>query len=393
LDQHPYETGFFQTGFDAAALVASELSTSATGSAAAPLVDPVAGCAFEGSGQPLPKQPLAKAALPKQALPKQALPKQALPKQALPKQALIAALRAAITKIEGHHDIEGYGVDAEPVGYKPAASRQPEIWRLGCPQIDRLLPQGLDPGGVHEVKSLSREDSASAGDWMTSLGFALRLAVRRAVMAQANAQQANLHQAKSQDAPKQDGPKPDGPWILWCWPRALASEFGAPSMLGLNHLGLDPSRVLIVEPARAAEALVALEDGLKSSSLSLALGIFDEIALTPARRLSLAAAASGTPCLLVTHPAAEAAAATSTRWRVQRQLSAPHAFDARAPGNTRFLVNLERCRSQPQNAQHRSSLLEWCDETFAFRLASGVAHRAVGTGVGDGSKGRRRSAG
>jgi protein ImuA len=328
LDQQPFETVS-----DAAALVASELSTSVTGSAAAPLVDPVTGCAFKGLSQ-------------------------ALPKQALPKQALIGALRAAITKIEGH---AVYEADSSRSQMAQAA------WRLGCPQVDRLLPQGLDIGGVHEVKSVPQAGGASAGDWMTSLGFALRLAVRRAVMARINSQ--------------------DAPWLLWCWPRALASELGAPSMLGLAHLGLDPSRLLIVETARAAEALVALEDGLKSSSLALAFGIFDDIELTPARRLSLAAAASGTPCLLITHPAVEATAATSTRWRVQRQLSAPHAYDARAPGNTRFLVNLERCRSEPQSAGKRPLMLEWCNETRNFSLASGMADHAAGTGAS-----RRRSA-
>jgi protein ImuA len=339
LDQQP-----FKTVFDAAALVASEISTSVTGSAAAPLVDPVTGCAFKGSGQPLSKA-------------------------ALPKQALIGALRAAITKIEGHAVYE-------------AESSRPQLaqtaWRLGCAQVDRLLPQGLDVGGVHEVKSVPQAVGASAGDWMTSLGFALRLAVRRASM---------MSETKAKDALKHDALKNNAPWLLWCWPRALASEFGAPSMLGLAHLGLDPSRLLIVETARAAEALVALEDGLKSSSLVLAFGIFDEIALTPARRLSLAAAASGTPCLLITHPVAEATAATSTRWRVQRQLSAPHAYDARAPGNTRFLVNLERCRSEPQSAGKRPLMLEWSHETRNFSLASGLANGAAGTGAS-----RRRSA-
>ena len=339
MDQQPFETGF-----DAAALAASKLSTSATGPAAAPLVDPVAGCAFK----------------------QDSYSKVPLPKQALPKQALIGALRAAITKIEGH------GVHAGPVSQQAEA-----VWRLGCPEIDCLLPQGLDAGGVHEVKSSLHAGGATAGAWMAGLGFALRLAVRRTLMAETNRAAAN---------------KDAAPWLLWCWPRALASEFGAPSVLGLAHLGLDPSRLLIVEPARASDALVVLEDGLKSSSLSLAFGIFDDIALTPARRLSLASASSSTPCLLITHPAAEPSAATSTRWRVQRRMSAPHAFDAQAPGRARFLVNLERCRAKPQSAQSRSSLLEWCDETRNFSLASSLADSAPDAGAGDGSRGRRRSA-
>jgi protein ImuA len=275
----------------------------------------------------------------------------------LRKEALIGSLQAAITKIEGHELCGGADCD-----------RAAALWRLGCPAIDRLLPQGLDLGGVHEVKAAPHENGASAGDWMTGLGFALRLAVRRAMMARVHTQ--------------------DAPWLLWCWPRSLAAEFGAPSAWGLAQLGLDPSRLLIVETARAAEALAALEDGLKSSSLGLAFGIFDEIALTPARRLSLVAATTGTPCLLVTHPAAAPSGATATRWRVGRHMSAPHAYDARAPGNARFRAGLERCRSQPESTQTRSQLVEWCDETRTFSLASGLAHRAADAGIS-----RRRAKG
>lgn len=333
----------FDTDFDAAALAVSKLSAPATGPAAPPLADPVAGCA-----SPSP----------------------------LPKTVLMGALRAAITKIEGH-ELCG-GVDHEPAE---------AAWQLGCPVIDRLLPRGLDAGGVHEVKAAPRMGphsagpyghSASAGDWMTGLGFALRLAVRRTMMARAHTS------VNAQDAP----------WMLWCWPRSLAAEFGAPSARGLAELGLDPSRLLIVEAARASDALVALEDGLKSSSLGLAFGIFDEIALTPARRLSLAAGATGTPCLLITHPSSPASGATATRWRVGRMQSAPHAYDApregtckgsRAPGNARFSVGLERCRSAPQSAQRGMALLEWCDETRTFSLASRLAYRAPQAGAGDGS--------
>ncbi len=69
----------------------------------------------------------------------------------------------------------------------------------------------------------------------------------------------------------------------------LANELGRPSHAGLLQLGLDPSRILFVETPRAAEALVGLEEGLKSASIALAIGVFHELDLTPARRLSLAA--------------------------------------------------------------------------------------------------------
>jgi protein ImuA len=175
------------------------------------------------------------------------------------------------------------------------------------------------------------------------------------------------------------------PWVLWCWPRSLAGEFGSPSAVGFARLGLDPSRLLIVETARASEALNAIEESLRAQSVAIVIGALDEADLTPSRRLSLAAGEAATPCLLVTNPASEPAAATATRWRVKRQPSAPHAFDSRAPGATRFSIALERCKARPESAAQPAMLVEWSDETRRFDLAAVVADlpaQARGTGGG-----------
>jgi protein ImuA len=144
-------------------------------------------------------------------------------------------------------------------------------------------------------------------------------------------------------------------------------------MGGFLRLGLDASRLIVVETARASEALNAIEEGLKAQSLAVVIGALDEADLTPARRLSIAAGETATPCLLVTHPASEPAAATATRWRVQRQPSAPHSFDPRAPGATRFSISLERCKARPESAAQPAVLVEWSDETRRFNLASVMA--------------------
>jgi protein ImuA len=323
------------TGLGAAALPAPKPSTPAAGSMATPPLDLVVGCA----------------------------PSRWTASQ--PKDVLIGSLKAAIRKIEGHASQQFSSADA--VAHPPLDRRG---WSLGCTAIDRLLPHGLESGALHEVKASPHISGASAGDWLASFGFALRLAVRRALVLQTN------------------GPRNASPWLLWCCPHALSAEYGVPSAAGLAALGIDPGRFVIVETARAPDALVALEDGLRSSSLALAFGILDDIALTPARRLSLAAQASGTPCLLLTHPASEASAATATRWSVRREASAPHAFDDRASGQTRFSVSLERCRARPQSCQQRALSVEWCDETRTFSLASSMADRALGA-----DQSRRRAKG
>ena len=276
-------------------------------------------------------------------------------KTELPRAALINSLRETVRKIER----------AAPLARSSSGSNNK--WQLGCPlecpAADALLPGGLETDSLHEVKATMPVASAIAGAWMASLGFALRLAVLRA--AQVSGGRASR----------------GAPWILWCWPRVLAGELGRPSAAGLMHLGLDPSRILFVETARADEALVALEDGLKSQSLALAIGVFKDIDLTPARRLSLAAGEGHTPCLAITHPASQPAGATATRWRIGLAPSAAHPFDPKAPGRQRFSLSLERARARPQSVNLPPLLLEWSDETHRFGMATGMADRAAETRV------------
>ncbi len=115
---------------------------------------------------------------------------------------------------------------------------------------------------------------------------------------------------------------------------------------------------------------------MRSASLALVIGVVPEVALTPARRLSLAAAGASTPCLLITDPREPAAGSTATRWRVGARSSAPHPFEAGAPGAPRYAVALERCREGALTTQASSLLLEWSDETHRFRVASRLADRA-----------------
>ena len=283
------------------------------------------------------------------------------------KAAVITGLRSRILSLERHASRRDPSSLPDDAG---TPSRRGD-WELGCPSFDELLPSGLETNSIHEIKGTpSALGGASAGDWMAAIGFAARLAVRRLdALSGMRAPDALSRGAPSRGAP----PRAAHPWVLWCWPKALAGEFGAPSAAGLAHLGLDPSRLLIIETARASEALNALEESLKASSLAVVIGVLNEIELTPARRLSLAAGETATPCLLVTHPSSEPAGATATRWRVARVPSAEHRFDPRAPGAARVLATLERCRAKPASAARPSLLLEWCDETRRFGLASGMA--------------------
>ena len=239
--------------------------------------------------------------------------------------------------------------------------QHPRKPRVGHASLESLE---LEIGAVHEIKP-----AGSGADWVpawtAARSFALALAGRRLMMCR--------DRERGQDG-GQDGPAPCGD-ILWCTTAAMTTELGALHGPGLAARGLDPARLIVVEAARQPDALWALEQGLRSGCLALAVAQIDEIELTPARRLALAAASSGTPCLVVTHPRGAATAATATRWRIAPAPSARHPFDPDAPGAARFTVALERCRSRPAAATTEPILLEWCDAAYRLRVVAAVADR------------------
>lgn len=233
------------------------------------------------------------------------------------------------------------------------------VWTTGAPGIDGMLgPAGLEIGAVHEVKPVS-----SGADWLAACAaahsFALMLGVRR-LQAEAG--------------------KTGRTHVLWCASKSMTAELGAPYGPGLAALGLDPHHLILAEPARQQDVLWTLEEGLKSDSLALAVAQLEDVALTPARRLALAAAAGRTPCLLLTHPRAAPAAATASRWRIAPAPGAPHPLDPLAPGAVRLRVALERCRGRPAPPEDLSLTLEWCDAAYRFRMASPMADRADAPG-------------
>jgi hypothetical protein len=227
---------------------------------------------------------------------------------------------------------------------------------LGTDELDMHLGDGLDAASVHEVRCEPQAAGMAAKDWAAAIGFTLRLAVRR-VQALAGTTSAASR-------------------ILWCWPSFFARELGAPHGHGLASLGLDPSACLYAETARASDTLWAMEEGLRSQSLALVIGVLNEAELTPARRLSLAAAEHLTPCLLITDPRLSPAGSTATRWRIGGRISGVHPFDVNAPGAARFGVTLERCRHRPLTREPIPYLLEWSDETHRFSVVAAMADRA-----------------
>lgn len=265
---------------------------------------------------------------------------------------VLAGLRAEIGNIERRSpQLAGNTVPDVPAE---------DAWTFGEAGLDaRVGPGGLEIGAVHEVKPSALAQDTPAG-WVAlcaaSRRFALALAVRRL---------STLRGAR-RDAP-----------VLVCTSVSQSAELGALYGPGLHGLGLDPARVIVAEPSKAADVLWAVEQGLASQGLAMVIGEVAQVDLTPARRLALAASRSLTPCVLLTHPRAGPAAATSTRWSIAPAPGSPDPLDQEAPGAARLSVSLKRCRTAPATPSWSAPLLlEWCDAAYRFRVASRVASRS-----------------
>jgi protein ImuA len=252
----------------------------------------------------------------------------------------LAALRQAVEKIErGGHDT--------------AAATLP----LGVAEIDRFLPGGgLASGALHEVAA------AQHGAKPAAFGFVMALA------------------ALAQGARR-------GPTVLVLSRRAC-KDFGSPYGHGLQRLGLDPARLIIVETRGDKDALWAIEETVKSkAALAMVVALLGSDRdlsrhLTESRRMSLAAAATGTPLVLVSSPAGTQASAAVTRWRISAAAAAERRLgsDTTQPfARSRWSVALERCR----NGCTGQWLIEWDHVAHRFHLAQGLADHAPLTGRGE----------
>jgi protein ImuA len=215
----------------------------------------------------------------------------------------------------------------------------PSPLSFGSPELDGRLP-GLRLELLHEIAP------ARPADGPTALGFALGLTVR--------ALQDNR-----------------GAALIVASRRAMA-ELGRPYGPGLNGLGLDPGRLVLVEAGTPLQVLWALEEALRARSLRAVLGLLGGgLALKPSRRLALAAAGSGSLLLCLRPAGAEEANAAAFRWRVSARPAERDAFGAL--GAWRCGVALERCRQ----GRPGEFALEWDHESLRFCLAAGMADHAA----------------
>ncbi|WOF74523.1 hypothetical protein QMT40_002177 [Parvibaculaceae bacterium PLY_AMNH_Bact1] len=225
--------------------------------------------------------------------------------QSLKKTELMAGLRAQIAALE-----------------TPPFQEEEGRFQLGLDVMDRQLPGGgLARRGVHEVRA------ASYGDMGAAIGFAAALATRATF---------------ATGAPSGKG------LIAWCQQSWGAYDMGALYGPGLAGFGIDPSRLLLVNPAREPDMLWALEECVRAGVFAAVIGEVPATSrhfnLRASRRLHLAAEDASTPLILMRGFGELASpSAALTRWCVSAA-STVEEGSLRAIDRPSWQVDLEKCK-------------------------------------------------
>jgi len=157
---------------------------------------------------------------------------------------------------------------------------------------------------------------------------------------------------------------------------------------GLNALGLDPGRLILVETAHRKETLWAMEEAVRSAAPAAVVGVIDTLDLKLSQRLHLAATEAGLPLFLLrpappTLPSPASGggwgggSAAATRWRIGTAAAARDRFGLVT--QPRWHLQLERCR----NGRPGEWVVEYDHVAHCFSLAAALADFSRARGAGE----------
>jgi protein ImuA len=285
---------------------------------------------------------------------------------------------------------------------------------FGLAAIDRYLPQGgLACGALHEivpdegatpaafgflvallarvsspphpnsgVPEFGQSQSDRSRKHPASIGEGLGVEVGRFY--------ADIHALTSPRAPppyppptsmhsgaRKRGPGGEREKLLLVLPAYGLRDYGRPYGHGLNALGLDPSRLILVETAHRKDTLWAMEEALRSRAPAAVAGVIDKLDLKTSQRLHLAATDCGRPLFLLRPAEILEASAAATRWRVGPAPAARDRFGLIT--RARWRLMLERCR----NGRAGEWMVEYDHVAHRFSLATALADPAYSCGAGE----------
>lgn len=158
--------------------------------------------------------------------------------------------------------------------------------------------------------------------------------------------------------------------VLWC---GGTRDLFAPA---IALVGLHPDRVIYAEANSDKDVLACMEEGLRHGGLAGVIGEVCRLAMTPSRRLQLAAETSGTIGIAIRRwrRPAEAAdfgqpTASTTRWRVSALPASP--LPVPGVGRPRWFVELIRAKA----GECAEFEVESCDEEGRIAIPAELVHR------------------
>jgi protein ImuA len=146
---------------------------------------------------------------------------------------------------------------------------------------------------------------------------------------------------------------------------------------GLNALGLDPGRLILVETAHRKETLWAMEEAVRSAAPAAVVGVIDTLDLKLSQRLHLAATDAGLPLFLLRPAPTLESSAAATRWRIGTATAARDRFGLVT--QPRWHLQLERCR----NGRPGQWVVEYDHVAHRFSLAAALADFSRARGAGE----------
>ena len=147
---------------------------------------------------------------------------------------------------------------------------------------------------------------------------------------------------------------------------------GEPYGPGMAWLGLAPERLILVEAAKPADLLWAMEEGARGKGLAAVVGEGVKADLTASRRLQLAAEAGQALVLLLSEAGAQTASLSAlTRWHVA---AAPSVAEAGGPGRPRWKLELRRCQA---GGRPQRWMVEWDDAALSLSVVPTFSDRSL----------------
>ncbi|MGI9351357.1 MAG: ImuA family protein [Rhizobiaceae bacterium] len=208
--------------------------------------------------------------------------------------------------------------------------------RLGIPDIDILLGDGLALNDLHEVRcSLSR-------DIGTACGFMLGLLCR-------------IEKSRP---------------VIWIAEPSVTPDTGTLYPDGFEYFGFDSSRLVHVQSMHLKDALWAAGEVTKAGSLAASVfqvaGNPEAFDLSVSRKLMLRSQKSGVPLFILRQAGREEASSAATRWHVKPSPSLQDENFSRGLGNMRLTLTLEKNR----NGQTGQWVIAWNPQTRSFEHAA-----------------------